>query len=73
MREEERPELEEGEFYTRDLVGMRVLLKVCAHHAYFFYFSEKFICFSKNNAFLFASVFRLCSLLQMNLMLSRYF
>ncbi|XP_010052115.2 uncharacterized protein LOC104440828 [Eucalyptus grandis] len=27
VREEDRPELEEGEFYTRDLVGMRVLLK----------------------------------------------
>ncbi|XP_015876137.3 uncharacterized protein LOC107412831 [Ziziphus jujuba] len=27
VREEERPELEEGEFYTRDLVGMRVYLK----------------------------------------------
>ncbi|KAF3449854.1 hypothetical protein FNV43_RR05933 [Rhamnella rubrinervis] len=27
VREEERPELEEGEFYTRDLVGIRVLLK----------------------------------------------
>lgn len=23
-----RPDLEEGEFYTRDLVGMRVILKV---------------------------------------------
>lgn len=29
VREEERPALEEGEFYTRDLVGMRVFLKVC--------------------------------------------
>ncbi|KAF2282808.1 hypothetical protein GH714_043099 [Hevea brasiliensis] len=27
VREEDRPELEEGEFYTRDLVGMRVILK----------------------------------------------
>ncbi|XP_024020535.1 uncharacterized protein LOC21398744 [Morus notabilis] len=27
VREEERPALEEGEFYTRDLVGMRVFLK----------------------------------------------
>ncbi|XP_030547319.1 uncharacterized protein LOC115753000 isoform X2 [Rhodamnia argentea] len=27
VREEDRPELEEGEFYTRDLVGMRVFLK----------------------------------------------
>ncbi|PON41749.1 Translation protein, beta-barrel domain containing protein [Parasponia andersonii] len=27
VKEEERPELEEGEFYTRDLVGMRVFLK----------------------------------------------
>ncbi|XP_021904828.1 uncharacterized protein LOC110819823 [Carica papaya] len=25
--EEDRPELEEGEFYTRDLIGMRVILK----------------------------------------------
>lgn len=29
MREEDRPELEEGEFYSRDLVGMSVILKVC--------------------------------------------
>lgn len=29
VREEERPALEGGEFYTRDLVGMRVFLKVC--------------------------------------------
>lgn len=28
VREEDRPELEQGEFYTRDLVGMRVILKV---------------------------------------------
>lgn len=27
--EEDRPDLEEGEFYTRDLIGMRVILKVC--------------------------------------------
>ncbi|KAB1221456.1 Ribosome maturation factor RimM [Morella rubra] len=27
VKEEDRPELEEGEFYTRDLVGMRVFLK----------------------------------------------
>ncbi|CAN1283300.1 Ribosome maturation factor RimM [Linum perenne] len=26
-REDDRPELEEGEFYTRDLIGMRVILK----------------------------------------------
>lgn len=26
--EEDRPELEEGEFYTPDLVGMAVILKV---------------------------------------------
>lgn len=26
--EDDRPELDEGEFYTRDLVGMKVLLKV---------------------------------------------
>lgn len=30
VREEDRPELDEGEFYTPDLVGMRVVLKVCA-------------------------------------------
>lgn len=28
VREEDRPELEEGEFYTRDLVGMTVIIKV---------------------------------------------
>lgn len=27
VREEDRPSLEEGEFYTRDLVGMKVILK----------------------------------------------
>ncbi|KAK9268194.1 hypothetical protein L1049_010637 [Liquidambar formosana] len=27
VREEDRPQLEEGEYYTRDLVGMRVFLK----------------------------------------------
>ncbi|XP_038710833.1 uncharacterized protein LOC120005208 isoform X3 [Tripterygium wilfordii] len=27
VRKEDRPQLEEGEFYTRDLVGMRVMLK----------------------------------------------
>ncbi|XP_062163262.1 uncharacterized protein LOC133870204 isoform X3 [Alnus glutinosa] len=27
VREEDRPELDEGEFYTRDLIGMRVVLK----------------------------------------------
>jgi len=26
--DDDRPELDEGEFYSRDLVGMRVLLKV---------------------------------------------
>ncbi|XP_021599398.1 uncharacterized protein LOC110605268 isoform X3 [Manihot esculenta] len=31
VREEDRPELEQGEFYTRDLVGMRVILKVMLH------------------------------------------
>lgn len=41
VREEERPELEEGEFYTRDLVGIRVFLKVCVYHANFFVFSKK--------------------------------
>ncbi|KAF4357423.1 hypothetical protein G4B88_009742 [Cannabis sativa] len=32
VKEEERPDLEEGEFYTRDLVGMRVLLKETGEH-----------------------------------------
>lgn len=32
VREEDRPELDEGEFYTRDLLGMRVVLKVCAYY-----------------------------------------
>jgi hypothetical protein len=32
VREEDRPELDEGEFYTRDLIGMRVVLKVCAYY-----------------------------------------
>lgn len=27
--EDDRPELDDGEFYSRDLLGMRVLLKVC--------------------------------------------
>lgn len=35
VREEERPALEGGEFYTRDLVGMRVFLKVCHYHHMF--------------------------------------
>lgn len=29
VRDEDRPVLEEGEFYTHDLIGMRVILKVC--------------------------------------------
>jgi ribosomal 30S subunit maturation factor RimM len=32
VREEDKPELDEGEFYSRDLVGMRVVLKVCAYY-----------------------------------------
>lgn len=28
--DEDRPELEEGEFYTHDLIGMRVFMKVCS-------------------------------------------
>ena len=28
--EDDRPELDDGEFYSRDLLGMRVLLKVCS-------------------------------------------
>lgn len=32
VTEEDRPELEEGEVYTRDLIGMRVIMKVCASH-----------------------------------------
>lgn len=29
VKDEDRPALEEGEFYTADLVGMKVFLKVC--------------------------------------------
>lgn len=29
MKDEDRPALEEGEFYTHDLIGMSVILKVC--------------------------------------------
>lgn len=29
VRDDDRPPLEEGEFYTHDLIGMRVTLKVC--------------------------------------------
>jgi hypothetical protein len=32
VTEEDKPELEEGEFYTHDLNGMRVFMKVCANH-----------------------------------------
>ena len=32
VREDDRPELEEGEFYSRDLLGMRVTLKVWTYH-----------------------------------------
>lgn len=28
VSEEDKPELEEGEFYNNDLIGMRVILKV---------------------------------------------
>ena len=31
ISEEDRPELEEGEFYSHDLVGMKVILKVVLH------------------------------------------
>lgn len=30
VKDEDRPDLEEDEFYTNDLIGMRVILKVCA-------------------------------------------
>lgn len=30
VTDEDRPELEEGEFYTHDLIGMRVFMKVCS-------------------------------------------
>lgn len=36
MREEDRPQLEEGELYTRDLVGMRVILKVSVDNVLYF-------------------------------------
>lgn len=29
--DEDRPELEEGEFYTHDLIGMKVFMKVCSN------------------------------------------
>lgn len=32
VREHDRPELDEGEYYTRDLVGVRVILKVCDYY-----------------------------------------
>jgi len=32
VTEEDKPELEEGEFYAHDLNGMRVFMKVCANH-----------------------------------------
>lgn len=32
VREDDRPQLEEGEFYSRDLVGMRVTLKVWTYY-----------------------------------------
>lgn len=32
VRKEDRPELEEGEFYTPDLVGMKVVLKVYIYY-----------------------------------------
>lgn len=40
-REGDRPELEDGEFYTRDLVGMRVVMKVCTYCATVFHYSAK--------------------------------
>lgn len=42
VMEEDRPELEEGEFYTHDLVGMRVFMKVCVIYI-------KFILIAKDN------------------------
>lgn len=32
VTEEDKPELEEGEFYAHDLNGMRVFIKVCTNH-----------------------------------------
>lgn len=32
VTKDDRPELEEGEFYTHDLIGMRVFMKVCSYH-----------------------------------------
>jgi len=34
---DDRPELEEGEFYTHDLIGMRVFMKVCSYHRSYVY------------------------------------
>jgi hypothetical protein len=31
VTEEDKPELEDGEFYAHDLNGMRVFMKVCAN------------------------------------------
>lgn len=36
VREEDRPQLEEGEIYTRDLVGMKVILKVRVNNVFYF-------------------------------------
>lgn len=36
VREEDRPQLEEGEIYTRDLVGMKVILKVPVDNVFYF-------------------------------------
>ena len=35
IKEDARPELEEGEFYTPDLFGMKVILKVAAFSLFF--------------------------------------
>lgn len=32
VTEEDKPELEDGEFYAHDLNGMRVFMKVCDNH-----------------------------------------
>lgn len=37
-REGDRPALEEDEFYTRDLIGMRVVMKVCPYRGTVFVF-----------------------------------
>lgn len=41
VTDEDRPDLEEGEFYTRDLVGMRVIHKVRMPVLFYHFLYEK--------------------------------